>query len=186
MHLIVQTIIQQRQKENNVSFKRDSKHPFDRFPLWNRYLDFISVMTYDFHGAWETFTGHNSPLYRGSHDKGELIYFNTVHMIRLNHILNTQGEVRYSKIQWEICMLFHFSGLCNEVLAGPGCPGGEAADGFCNIRQDFPSVVYSQWSRSAGQWCCFCWPLHQRGRILVLLRGTQLIKVEMIKYQYLM
>lgn len=35
-------------------------------------------MTYDFHGAWDRFTGHNSPLYRGSHDSGDLIYFNTV------------------------------------------------------------------------------------------------------------
>ncbi|XP_036446895.1 acidic mammalian chitinase-like [Colossoma macropomum] len=42
-----------------------------------KYLDFINVMTYDFHGAWDSFTGHNSPLYRGSHDQGELIYFNT-------------------------------------------------------------------------------------------------------------
>uniref|UniRef100_A0A3B4B7Q0 chitinase n=1 Tax=Periophthalmus magnuspinnatus TaxID=409849 RepID=A0A3B4B7Q0_9GOBI len=41
------------------------------------YLNFINVMTYDFHGAWERFTGHNSPLYRGSHDSGDLIYFNT-------------------------------------------------------------------------------------------------------------
>ncbi|XP_070965110.1 acidic mammalian chitinase-like [Oncorhynchus clarkii lewisi] len=40
-------------------------------------LDFINVMTYDFHGTWERFTGHNSPLYRGAHDEGELIYFNT-------------------------------------------------------------------------------------------------------------
>uniref|UniRef100_H3BY45 chitinase n=1 Tax=Tetraodon nigroviridis TaxID=99883 RepID=H3BY45_TETNG len=40
-------------------------------------LDFINVMTYDFHGAWDRFTGHNSPLYRGSHDSGDLIYFNT-------------------------------------------------------------------------------------------------------------
>lgn len=44
----------------------------------HRELDFINVMTYDFHGAWERFTGHNSPLYRGSHDSGDLIYFNTV------------------------------------------------------------------------------------------------------------
>ncbi|KAF0035476.1 hypothetical protein F2P81_013234 [Scophthalmus maximus] len=40
-------------------------------------LDFINVMTYDFHGTWEQFTGHNSPLFRGSEDFGELIYFNT-------------------------------------------------------------------------------------------------------------
>uniref|UniRef100_A0A8C2YZU6 Acidic mammalian chitinase n=1 Tax=Cyclopterus lumpus TaxID=8103 RepID=A0A8C2YZU6_CYCLU len=42
-----------------------------------KHLDFINVMTYDFHGAWERSTGHNSPLYRGSHDKGDLVYFNT-------------------------------------------------------------------------------------------------------------
>ncbi|XP_055040132.1 chitinase, acidic.2 [Misgurnus anguillicaudatus] len=42
-----------------------------------KYLDFINVMTYDFHGTWERFTGHNSPLYQGSADDGELIYFNT-------------------------------------------------------------------------------------------------------------
>ncbi len=44
----------------------------------SRELDFINVMTYDFHGTWEQFTGHNSPLYRGSEDFGDLIYFNTV------------------------------------------------------------------------------------------------------------
>ncbi|XP_030622915.1 acidic mammalian chitinase-like [Chanos chanos] len=41
-----------------------------------KYLDFVNVMTYDLHGAWETFTGHNSPLYRSAFDAGELIYFN--------------------------------------------------------------------------------------------------------------
>nr|XP_028590001.1 acidic mammalian chitinase-like [Podarcis muralis] len=39
-------------------------------------LDFISVMTYDFHGGWDTCTGHNSPLYVGSKDQGDLRYFN--------------------------------------------------------------------------------------------------------------
>ncbi|XP_075052133.1 acidic mammalian chitinase-like [Mixophyes fleayi] len=41
-------------------------------------LDFISVMTYDFHGEWDTVTGHNSPLCRGSTDVGDFIYFNIV------------------------------------------------------------------------------------------------------------
>lgn len=44
----------------------------------NRYLDFINIMTYDFHGAWDPFTGHNSPLYRSSVDQGENIYYNVV------------------------------------------------------------------------------------------------------------
>jgi len=43
----------------------------------SKYLDFINVMTYDFHGAWDPITGHNSPLYRGSVDADEMIYFNT-------------------------------------------------------------------------------------------------------------
>uniref|UniRef100_A0A8C1J9S6 Acidic mammalian chitinase n=1 Tax=Cyprinus carpio TaxID=7962 RepID=A0A8C1J9S6_CYPCA len=47
-----------------------------------KYLDFINVMTYDFHGTWERFTGHNSPLYQGSKDEGDLIYFNTDYAMR--------------------------------------------------------------------------------------------------------
>ncbi|XP_063064588.1 acidic mammalian chitinase-like [Engraulis encrasicolus] len=42
-----------------------------------KYLDFISVMTYDFHGTWESVTGHNSPLFKGSQDQGEFVNFNT-------------------------------------------------------------------------------------------------------------
>ncbi|XP_052493991.1 acidic mammalian chitinase-like [Budorcas taxicolor] len=39
-------------------------------------LDFISVMTYDFHGGWDPCTGHNSPLHIGSKDQGNMRYFN--------------------------------------------------------------------------------------------------------------
>uniref|UniRef100_A0A4X2KZ98 Chitinase-3-like protein 1 n=1 Tax=Vombatus ursinus TaxID=29139 RepID=A0A4X2KZ98_VOMUR len=34
----------------------------------SEYVDFISLMTYNFHGAWEKTTGHHSPLYRGKKD----------------------------------------------------------------------------------------------------------------------
>ncbi|KAM4795863.1 acidic mammalian chitinase-like [Rhinophrynus dorsalis] len=39
-------------------------------------LDFISVMTYDFHGGWDQVSGHNSPLCQGSKDHGDFVYFN--------------------------------------------------------------------------------------------------------------
>ncbi|CAJ1084730.1 acidic mammalian chitinase-like [Xyrichtys novacula] len=42
----------------------------------SKFLDFINIMTYDFHGAWDTTTGHNSPLYGSSTDKGASIFFN--------------------------------------------------------------------------------------------------------------
>ncbi|KAM6980678.1 chitinase, acidic.1 [Aplochiton taeniatus] len=37
-------------------------------PEISSHLDFISVMTYDYHGSWEATTGHNSPLYRSKVD----------------------------------------------------------------------------------------------------------------------
>lgn len=32
-------------------------------PEMNKYLDFISLMAYDFHGGWDTKTAHNAPLH---------------------------------------------------------------------------------------------------------------------------
>ncbi|SHJ87876.1 glycosyl hydrolase family 18 protein [Paramaledivibacter caminithermalis] len=36
--------------------------------IYHQYLDFINVMTYDFHGAWENRTNHLSPLYANPND----------------------------------------------------------------------------------------------------------------------
>lgn len=34
------------------------------------HIDFLNVLTYDYHGHWEAVTGHNSPLYRSALDSG--------------------------------------------------------------------------------------------------------------------
>ncbi|XP_076073758.1 chitotriosidase-1-like [Mytilus galloprovincialis] len=41
-----------------------------------RLMDFISIMTYDLHGSWETTTGHNSPLFPRSGETGDERYLN--------------------------------------------------------------------------------------------------------------
>ncbi|MBB3282100.1 glycosyl hydrolase family 18 protein [Mitsuaria sp. BK037] len=43
------------------------------------YLDFINVMTYDFHGGWDTITGFHSPLYAPANDPstGDVRKYNT-------------------------------------------------------------------------------------------------------------
>ncbi|XP_060913382.1 chitotriosidase-1-like [Labrus mixtus] len=42
-----------------------------------KHLDFINVLTFDFHGPWESVTAHHSPLFQGSQDTGDAIYSNT-------------------------------------------------------------------------------------------------------------
>lgn len=42
----------------------------------SKLLDFMNLMTYDYHGAWETATGHPSPLYPRDVEKKEQKFLN--------------------------------------------------------------------------------------------------------------
>lgn len=48
-------------------------------PALAKYLDWIAVMTYDFHGQWDKKTGHVAPLY--SHPGDDYYYFNANYSI---------------------------------------------------------------------------------------------------------
>lgn len=45
-------------------------------PMLSKYLDFITVTSYDLHGPWDIRTGHNSPLYSRQNERGEDRYLN--------------------------------------------------------------------------------------------------------------
>ncbi|XP_068186402.1 acidic mammalian chitinase-like isoform X2 [Antennarius striatus] len=90
-----------------------------------KYLDFINVMTYDFHGTWESTTGHHSPLYKNVQDTGDHVYLNTdfamrywrdkgISVDKLNMGFATYGRT------------FHLSSQSTQVgapVSGPGSAG---------------------------------------------------------------
>ena len=50
-------------------------------PAISQYLDWINVMTYDYHGQWDKKTGHVAPHYE--HPDDEFYYFNAVSPLSL-------------------------------------------------------------------------------------------------------
>lgn len=123
-----------------------------------KYLDFISVMTYDFHGTWDGFTGHNSPLYQSSHDSGKLIAFNTDFAMRYWRDQGTPVE--------KLMMGFATYGrtfTLSSVASGVGAPiSGPAAAG--------------QYTREAGFWSYY--------EICPFLQGTSIQWIEDQKVPY--
>lgn len=68
--------IRQAYKDNNMEDKLLTiaapagydKADFLEAKEYAKYLDFLNIMTYDMHGAWETTTNHHSPLYAKKDD----------------------------------------------------------------------------------------------------------------------
>ncbi|XP_032641729.1 acidic mammalian chitinase-like [Chelonoidis abingdonii] len=59
-----------------VSSSKDTMDAGYEVAALGRSLDFINVMTYDFHGSWASVTGHNSPLHKGSDDYDKVPFYN--------------------------------------------------------------------------------------------------------------
>lgn len=62
-------------------------------PTLAKYMDWISVMTYDYHGQWDKKTGHVAPLYQLPNDWEPS--FNAVRVSNLRLILHTTTIVLY-------------------------------------------------------------------------------------------
>ncbi|XP_018377441.1 PREDICTED: probable chitinase 2, partial [Trachymyrmex cornetzi] len=62
----------------------------------SKYLDFINVMTYDLHGAWESITGHNAPLYSRKNEFGN--------DLKLNVVSDLGFDIQHNKWMFERCL----------------------------------------------------------------------------------
>lgn len=54
-------------------------------PKLYKYLDYVHVMCYDYHGKWDRKTGHNAPLYSRPDEKGQDLFLNVEYT--LNYLL---------------------------------------------------------------------------------------------------
>ncbi len=96
-------------------------------PELSNFLDFINVMAYDFHGAWEHVTGHNAPLYPKASDSQQDRDFTVEYSIDyyINNGADPKKLVSYSviiptlKIYSPFCILFaleKFQMIGNSLL----------------------------------------------------------------------
>ena len=59
-------------------------------PSIARDLDWIAVMTYDYHGHWDKKTGHVSPMH--AHPEDDYDYFNSVSLFFLSSFQYNRGS----------------------------------------------------------------------------------------------
>ena len=79
-----------------------------------RELDFINVMSYDLNGAWNDYTGHNSPLYARSDETDENRQLNMVSYISVK-----SSSLYYLPLRAHLTAVFHqfdFSQYIIQVL----------------------------------------------------------------------
>ncbi|KAB0386955.1 hypothetical protein FD755_001911 [Muntiacus reevesi] len=97
------------------SFLRLSRIPITSYGKIQMLLDFISVMTYDFHGGWDSCTGHNSPLHLGSKDQGNMRYSNCEYAMKYWRDNGVPSE--------KLIMGFPTYGRTFRLISGAGSSG---------------------------------------------------------------
>jgi len=50
-------------------------------PQMYKYLDYVHIMCYDYHGKWDRKTGHNAPLYARPNERGQDLFLNVAYTL---------------------------------------------------------------------------------------------------------
>jgi len=90
-------------------------------PAISQVYDWFNVMDYDYHGAWEMFTGHNTPLY-GRHEEDDMEH--PGHRFNLNDSISYYLEAGVPREMLVVGMATFGHGwvLAEEELTGLYCP----------------------------------------------------------------
>ncbi|XP_028131818.1 probable chitinase 10 [Diabrotica virgifera virgifera] len=117
-------------------------------PLLSKYLDWIAVMCYDYHGQWDKVTGHVSPMYEHPEDSNE--FFNT------NYTMNYWIEKGADRKKLVMGMptygqSFSLSDNKNHGLNVPTYGGGEAGEetrarGFLAYYEICRNIIQKDWT----------------------------------------
>jgi len=94
-------------------------------PALDLYLDYVSIMTYDYHGQWDKQTGHVAPMYQHTEDQN--IFFNT--NFTVHYWLD--GGLRRSKLIMGMPMYgqsFTLTSAANNGLNAKSYGGGTAGE----------------------------------------------------------
>ena len=98
-------------------------------PSISRDLDWIGVMTYDYHGHWDKKTGHVAPLY--DHSEADVAYFNTNYT--LNYYIRLGGDP--SKIIMGLPLYGQSFTLVNPSNTGLNSPSSGVGEAGAFTRQ---------------------------------------------------
>lgn len=146
------------------------KEAYD-FPSLSEHLDFMSVMTYDYHGSWENVTGHVSPAYYKDGDE-----FPTYNMVRFTR----------TRARTDALILFHnrsliliaietrFPGFDRKTDTEIGRGPVENRNGSAVLRSDVHAVVELRArTRRSGQGIGISRRVHPTTRHVGVLRDLQ-------------
>ncbi|KAB0794995.1 hypothetical protein PPYR_11834 [Photinus pyralis] len=117
-------------------------------PTLSRYLDWIAIMTYDYHGQWDKITGIAAPMY--AHPEDEDVTFNT--NFSVNYWIN-QGADR-KKLVMGLPLYgqsFSLADNSNHGLNAPTYGGGEAGEetrarGFLSYYEICTNIIKKGWN----------------------------------------
>nr|CAD7602442.1 unnamed protein product [Timema genevievae] len=117
-------------------------------PSVAKHLDMINVMTYDFHGSWDTITGENAPMYADSSETTELARGLNVDTCIQNWLAKGAPASKINLGMGTYGRSFTLQSADNSVLGAPISGAGTAGP----YTREAGTLGYNEICEQKGQW----------------------------------